>query len=56
MPTEEQMLELVDTNKCDHVWTTVNGVNGYKITSKVPGYVGNSIFFPAAGYKTSDGL
>ena len=56
MPTEEQMLELVDTNKCSRVWTAVNGVKGYKITSKVPGYVGKSIFLPAAGYKNGLGL
>ena len=34
-------------------WTTENDVNGYRVTSKVSGYVGNSIFLPAAGYSYS---
>ena len=33
MPTKEEMEELVWN--CDWVWTTQNGVNGVKITSKV---------------------
>lgn len=44
IPTKAEFRELVD--KCDWVWTTINGRNGYKITSRVNG---NSIFLPAAG-------
>ena len=44
MPTKEEYKELYDN--C--VWTedSINGVKGYRITSKVPGYTGNSIFLP----------
>ncbi len=37
-------------SNCNWEWTTVNGVYGRKATSKVEGYTGNSIFFPASGY------
>lgn len=43
MPTCEEIEELVD--KCTWQWTSVNGVNGQKVT----GPNGNSIFLPAAG-------
>ena len=45
MPTKDEIKELV--NKCSWEWTTVNGVNGQKVT----GPNGNSIFLPAAGYR-----
>lgn len=35
---------------CSWKWTTQNGVNGYKVTSKN----GNSIFLPAAGCRNKD--
>ena len=44
MPTKAELNELL-TN-CTWTWTTQNGVNGYKVTSKSNG---NSIFLPAAG-------
>lgn len=44
MPTKDEMRELI--NQCDWNWTAVNGVSGYRITSKVNS---NSIFLPAAG-------
>ncbi len=44
MPTREEFRELFE--KCKWTETTVNGVHGYKITSKVPGYKSNSIFLP----------
>ena len=47
MPTYAQFKELFD--KCTHVWTTVNGVNGTKFT----GPNGASIFLPAAGWRYS---
>ena len=49
MPTKEEIEEL--TWNCDWVWTTLNGVNGIRITSKVDGYTDRSIFIPASGYK-----
>ena len=44
MPTTDEQRELL--NKCRWEWTRLNGVNGYKVTSKTNG---NSIFLPAAG-------
>ncbi len=46
MPTYSEQDEL--RKKCTWQWTTQNGVNGYKVTSKKNG---NSIFLPAAGYR-----
>ena len=45
MPTSEQFKELYDN--CTRVRKTVNGVNGYLVTSKING---NSIFMPCSGY------
>ena len=45
MPTYSELSEL--KNNCSWEWTSLNGVNGYKVT----GPNGNSIFFPAAGYR-----
>lgn len=42
MPTKAEIQELMD--KCTWVWTSVNGVKGYKVSGN-----GNSIFLPAAG-------
>ena len=47
MPSKEEVQEL--RNNCTWTWTTLGGVNGYKITSKKSGYTGNFIFLPAAG-------
>ena len=44
MPTTGEQRELVDN--CTWLWTTLNGVYGYRVTSKING---NSIFLPAAG-------
>ena len=46
MPTDAELTEL--RSNCTWTWTTQNGVNGYKVTSKSNG---NSIFLPAAGYR-----
>ena len=46
MPTKAEMQELIDN--CTWIWTTQNGVNGYKVSSKVNS---NNIFLPAAGYR-----
>ena len=46
MPTLDEQKELF--NNCTWTWTTQNGVSGYKVT----GPNGNSIFLPAAGYRS----
>ena len=54
MPTDAEWTNLLDTNKYMWTWTTDyngTGVAGYTITSKVPGYIGNQIFLPAAGWR-----
>ena len=59
MPTEEEWENLKDTNKFVWTWTTDyngTGVKGYTVTSKAPGYVGNQIFLPAAGYRSNSSL
>lgn len=48
MPSDSQVKEL--RSNCTHVWTTLNGIDGYKLTSKNNG---NSIFLPATGYWTN---
>ena len=47
MPTETEIRELIKNTTNE--WTQVNGVNGYKFTSKKEGFQNNSIFFPATG-------
>ena len=48
MPTKEEINEL--RNNCTWTWTTLNGVDGYQLTSKKSGYTNKSIFLPLAGY------
>ncbi|MGN0186261.1 MAG: hypothetical protein ACI392_00740 [Paludibacteraceae bacterium] len=50
MPTDDEWKELREN--CTWTWTTQNGVNGYE----VKGTNGNSIFLPAAGYRSNDDL
>ena len=52
MPTEEEFKELL--NSCVWEWDNLEGVDGYKVSSKVNS---NWIFLPAAGYRigTSSG-
>lgn len=47
MPTVSEMTELDE--KCKWTWTSINGVNGFKLT----GPNGNSIFLPATGWYNS---
>lgn len=47
MPTVDEFRELMDS--CTWTWTTINGVNGYKVTSNMHGYTDRSIFLPAVG-------
>ena len=43
MPTMEEFEELL--NNCTWEWTSINGVNGYKVSGN-----GNSIFLPTTGW------
>ena len=47
-PSRAEWQELIDY--CTWTWTTLNGVDGFQITSN---FNGNSIFLPAAGYYTN---
>ena len=49
-PTKEEFSELVNQENCTWAWTEMEGVKGYKVTSKIEGYAGNWIFLPATGY------
>lgn len=49
IPTNSEWTEL--QSNCSKEWTTMNGVNGMKFTSTING---NSIFFPAAGFRDCD--
>ncbi|MBR5531681.1 MAG: hypothetical protein IKU59_00005, partial [Bacteroidales bacterium] len=53
MPTKAEQDELRNTDNCTWEWTTLNGVEGYKVISKKNG---NSIFLPAAGVRSDDDL
>ena len=50
VPTDAEWTEL--RVNCSWEWTTMNGVNGMKVTSS---YTGNSIFLPAAGCRSTNG-
>lgn len=49
IPLDEEWTELRNPDNCTWTWTTLNGINGYMVTSKK---TGNSIFLPAAGYRS----
>ncbi|MCQ2135844.1 MAG: hypothetical protein MJY67_02900 [Bacteroidales bacterium] len=50
MPTDSEMKELANTANCSWTYTeTSNGVAGYLVQSKKPGYTDRAIFLPAAG-------
>jgi hypothetical protein len=51
MPTVGEFQELVAN--CDSEWTDEDGVAGRRFTSRING---NSIFFPASGYRDGSGL
>ena len=51
MPTDAELIKLRE--QCTWTWTTLNGVNGYKVTSKSNG---KSIFLPAAGHRYNSSL
>ena len=48
MPTKAEWQELLDN--CTWMWTTLNEICGYKVTSNKVGYTDKFIFLPAAGY------
>lgn len=52
MPTRYECQELVDA--CTWTRTSINGVDGYKVTSNRPGYAGNYIFLPLPGWRDGD--
>lgn len=47
MPDQEDLQELIA--ECNWEWVTINGVNGYRVTSKQSGNT-NSIFLPVGGF------
>ena len=53
MPTHADWDELTNTNYCTWTSATLNGVNGYKVMSKVND---KFIFLPAAGYRHGTSL
>ena len=53
MPSLGQLEELLNSSYATTTWTTMNGVKGWKITSKSNG---NSIFLPAAGCRSGPNL
>jgi len=48
VPALGEIQKLLDKEKVNNEWITVNGVNGRKLTDKA---TGNSIFLPAVGYR-----
>lgn len=54
IPTKQQWLELI--LYCTYTSDCVNGVNGYRFTSKKDGYTDKSIFFPLAGNRSGKRL
>lgn len=53
-PSREEFDELL--SYCNWEDETLNGVNGYRVTSQVEGYEGRSIFLPCAGSIVGDEL
>ena len=49
VPTREEIRSLLDGSNVTNIWTTENGVNGIRFTDRNNG---NSIFLPAAGYRS----
>ena len=47
-PTIAEIEELADENNCTWTWTTMKGVQGYKVQSKKKGYKRSYIFIPEA--------
>ena len=56
MPTRNEFSELMSKSNCTWIWTTINKVSGYIVTSIKPGYEDRSIFLPVTGYRNSSYL
>ena len=59
MPTYDEWAALKDENNFRWEWTSDyngTGVAGRIVTSRIPGYTGNSIFLPAAGVRAQTSL
>lgn len=54
MPTNAEFEELVHYGTW--TWTTMGGVPGYKVQSKIKGFTNAWIFLPAAGYGNDEGI
>ena len=54
MPSRKEFRELIEN--CDVEFILYNGSKGFKFTSRVLGYKGNSIFLPAAGYMSGTSI
>ena len=52
MPSVNDIKELIEN--CDISFVSYRGVDGWAATSRVPGYEGKTIFFPAAGYRAGE--
>lgn len=55
-PTREEFADLANPENCSWTWTEINGVKGYKVTSKIEGFEGNWIFLPASGHYDGNNL
>ena len=55
-PTIAEIEELMDENNCTWTWTTMKGVDGYKVQSRKKGYKRRYIFIPAAGARSGSGF
>jgi len=54
MPTKNEIDEL--KTKCTWKEITIDGVNGFEISSNISGFEGHAIFWPAAGYRLDNDL
>lgn len=54
MPTAKEVKELYDN--CSFSRTTINGVKGRKLKSKIKGFTDKWIFFPDTGYRISNDI
>ncbi|MBR4826748.1 MAG: Ig-like domain-containing protein [Bacteroidales bacterium] len=50
-PTVADFRELMNPDYCQWEQTSVNGVPGYRVRSKISGYTDKSIFLPVVGYR-----
>ena len=54
MPTWNEFQELIDN--CSSEWIILNGVSGYKFTSKKIGFTDRFVFLPASGMRQKAGV